>query len=116
MERRIIHLGGLAMKRWAVVLIILALVIANLLPIRAFAHRQAVPRPIAVQTTIVIRRGFPIARPVPRAVVVRPARTEVVVAAPLIYMAPVMWTAIVVPPPALPRLVWADEETIYRDE
>lgn len=108
------------MRRWVALSVVSALVVASLLPITAFARRHkttvVTTRHVAPHTTIVIHRGFPITRPVPRAVIVKPARTRVIVTAPLAYTTPLVWTAVTVPTPPRPRLVWQDEEMIYRDE
>ncbi len=106
------------MRRWVAYSVLAAVLVTSLLPADALARRRTVVvrRHIAPRTTIVIHRGFPLLRPVPRMVIVRPARTRVLVAAPLVYLAPVVWAATVVPAPPRPRLVWQDTETIVKDE
>lgn len=108
------------MRRWVALYATAALMVASLLPMTALARRHkttvVTTRHIPPHTTIVIHRGFPIVRPVPRAVVVRTANTRVIVTAPLVYMTPVVWAAVVAPPPPRPRLVWQDQETLYKDE
>ncbi len=52
----------------------------------------------------------------PRAVVVRPARTTVVVGTSLAYLSPVVFAAAVVARPARDRLVWEDSEVIFRNQ
>ena len=66
-------------------------------------------------STVVVRSGHPIRRPLPP-VVVRPARRSVVVRAPLTFLPAVAWTAAVVALPARDRLVWQDSEKISEDE
>ncbi len=77
--------------------------------------RVVVRRPVA-RTKLVVRKGHPIRRVLPTTVVVRPARHTVVVGAPLVYSAPLLWTPAVVAMPASDRLVWQDSEQIERDE
>jgi hypothetical protein len=67
-------------------------------------------------TTLVVRRGHPIRRVLPAAVVVHPARVAVAVRAPLVFLPALAWTAAVVSLPARERLVWQDTETITEDE
>ena len=78
---------------------------------RVVVHRGPVRR-----TTIVVRPGHPIRRVLPTTVVVRPARTAVVVRAPLVFLPALVWAPVVVTVPAREHLVWEDSETIERDE
>jgi len=82
----------------------------------AFAARVRVVHrgPHARRTTVVVHRGFPLHRAWP-VVVVRPARTQVVMA-PRVFLAPVVWSATVVAAPAPGLAVWEDAETLTRDE
>lgn len=68
------------------------------------------------RTTLVVHRGHPIRRALPHTVVVRPARTAVVVGAPLVFLPAVIWAAAVVTVPAREVLVWEDSEVIERDD
>ena len=68
------------------------------------------------RTTIVVRPGHPIRRVLPATVVVRPARTAVVVRAPLVFLPALVWTPRVVVLPARDQLIWEDTETIEKDE
>lgn len=67
-------------------------------------------------TTLVVRRGHPIHRILPAAVVVHPARVAVAVRAPLVFLPALMWTAAVVSLPPRERLVWQDTESINSEE
>ena len=73
-------------------------------------------RRVVVRTRPVVHRGFPIRRTLPATVVVRPARTTVVVGAPLVFLPAIVWAAAVVTLPPRERLVWQDSKTIERDE
>jgi len=69
------------------------------------------------RTAVVVQPNHPIRRSVTRTVILRPARTRVVIGAPLVFVAPVMFAAVAVA--ALPprdRLIWEDAETITRKE
>jgi hypothetical protein len=95
----------------------IAIVLTVLVPPASLAQRRrVVVRPRPHRTTLVVRKGYPIRRTLPRTVVVRPARKSVVVTAPLVYLPAVAWTAAVVSLPARDRLVWEDSETIENDE
>ncbi|MEO5619013.1 MAG: hypothetical protein ABIS67_14690 [Candidatus Eisenbacteria bacterium] len=82
----------------------------------AFAARRVVVRRGARhRTTVVVHRGWPLRRPA-RVVVVRPARTVVRVR-PAVYLAPVVFTGLMVAAASAPAgdvLVWEDAETIER--
>ena len=83
----------------------------------AEAQRRRVVRRVPVKrTAIVVRPAHPIRRVLPATVVVRPARTRVVVGRPLVWLPALAWTAAVVTLPARDRLVWEDTETIEQDE
>ena len=83
----------------------------------AAAQRRRVVRRVPVKrTAIVVRPAHPIRRVLPATVVVRPARTRVVVGRPLVWLPALAWTAAVVTLPARDRLVWEDTETIEQDE
>jgi len=92
-----------------------AILAALLFPAPLAAQRRRV-RTRVVRTRVVVHRGFPLRRTLPGAVVVRPARTTVVVGAPLVYLAPVMFAATVVALPLRDRLVWEDTERISDSE
>lgn len=89
---------------------------ALLVPASLSAQRRRRVVVTHTRTRIVVRPGHPIARAVTRTVVVRPARTVVVVGAPLVFLPLVMFTAAVVTLPARGRLRWEDTETIHREE
>jgi len=67
----------------------------------------------ATHTTVVVHRGFPLHRPLPRVVVVAP-RVHVRVA-PMVYLPPVVWTATVVAAPAPAQLSWQDSAELARE-
>jgi hypothetical protein len=79
-------------------------------------RRVVVRRGPVKRTTIVVRPGHPIRRVLPVAVVVRPARTTVVVRRPLVWLPALVWAPMVVTLPTRDRLVWEDSETIEQDE
>ena len=95
-----------------------ALIITTLLSPEASAgqRRRVVVRPGLRRAALVVHPGFPIRRRFPTEVVVRPARTAVVVGAPLVFLPVLAWTPRVVTLPARERLVWQDNEIIKRDE
>lgn len=78
----------------------------------AFAARVVRVRRGPHRTTVVVHRGWPLRRALP-VVVVRPARVapRVVAAA---YLAPVVFTAVVVSRPAADVIVWEDSETLSK--
>src|SRR5581483_10794082 len=93
-----------------------AVVIAALCSPAALGQRRrtvVVRRP---HTTLVVHTGHPIRRALPAAVVVHPARTAIVVRAPLVFLPALAWTAAVVSLPPRERLVWQDTEAISKDE
>src|SRR5687767_5194407 len=79
-------------------------------------RRVVVRRPRAPHTRLVVHRAHPIVRRLPSTVVVRPARSRVVVGAPLVFLPSLAWTAAVVSMPPRERLVWEDSEVIEREE
>ncbi len=99
------------MKRFLTLTFILALSAAP------FAQTLEAARVVVrgPRARVTVRTGFPIRRTLPH-VVVRPARVTVRVA-PAVYLAPVVWGAVVVasPPPAS-ALVWEDSESLDRDD
>ena len=84
----------------------------------AFAARRVVVRKgPRGRTTVVVHRGWPLRRPA-RVVVVRPARTVVRVR-PAVYLAPVVFTGLVIAAASAPAgdvLAWEDAETIEKDD
>ena len=89
------------------------LLISLFAPIGALAQRRVV---VKRNRVVVTRPGHPIRRTLPAAVIVRPARTRVVVGGALIFLPAVVWTAAVVSLPARDRLVWQDSESFDKDE
>ena len=105
------------MKRLFAVLLLVVLGLQIVEP--AFAARRVVVKKRGVhrRTTVVVHRGWPIRRPA-RVVVVRPARATVRVT-PVRYVAPVLFTGVLVAAASAPArdvMVWQDAETIGREE
>jgi hypothetical protein len=104
------------MKNPNLKLLCCALVITTLFSTAAMGQRRravVVRRP---HTTLVVRRGHPIHRVLPAAVIVHPARVAVAMRAPLLFLPALAWTAAVVTLPPRERLVWQDTEAITKDE
>jgi hypothetical protein len=79
-------------------------------------RRVVVRRAPVRRTTIVVRPGHPIHRVLPRAVVVRPARTTVVVGRPLVWLPVVVWRPAIVALPPRERLLWQESEALARED
>jgi hypothetical protein len=79
-------------------------------------RRVVVRRAPVRRTTIVVRPAHPIRRVLPRTVVVRPARTAVVVSAPLVFLPAVVWRPTVVALPPRERLLWEESEALARED
>ncbi|MGH9659156.1 MAG: hypothetical protein ACRD96_11475, partial [Bryobacteraceae bacterium] len=100
------------MKTTFAVCLLAALACADLVAQRrVVVRKRAHPR-----TRVVVHTGHPIRRPLPVAVVVRPARTRVVVGAPLVFLPVVAFTVAAITLPARDRLVWQDTEVIEKDD
>jgi hypothetical protein len=82
----------------------------------AQGRRIVVRRAPVRRTTIVVRPAHPIRRVLPRTVVVRPARSRIVVAAPLVFLPAVVWRPAVVALPPRERLLWEESEALRQDE
>ena len=95
-----------------------ALALMLLQPAHLSADRRVVVRreTVVSRTTVVVHPGHPIRRALSRTVIVRPARTTVVVGASLVFLPAVVWGATVVSLPPRERLVWEDSEVIHRNE
>jgi hypothetical protein len=89
--------------------------VTMVLPLDALAARRVVVRHRGPRTTLVVRRGFPIRRPLPRTVIVRRVRRPIV-AERVVFLAPMVWVGTGVALPPRERLEWQDAETVYRDE
>jgi hypothetical protein len=103
------------MKRLLAFALVLIVGLQNVAP--AFAARRVVVRRGPARRTVVVRRGWPLRRPA-RVVVVRPARVVVRVA-PARYLAPVVFTGVVVAAASAPvhdALVWEDGETLSKGD
>jgi len=79
-------------------------------------RRVVVRRAPVRRTTIVVRPGHPIRRVLPRTVIVRPARTTVVIGRPLLFLAPVVWRPAIVVLPARESLLWEESEAIGKED
>jgi hypothetical protein len=102
------------MKHLIPVVLVLALSAAFVQP--AAARRVVVVRHAPHRTTVVVHKGWPLARPA-RVVVVRPAAVTVRVQ-PRVYLRPVVWTtmAVAVAAPTADALTWVDGATLSQDE
>jgi hypothetical protein len=103
------------MQRFIVVLLLAVVGLQMVEP--AFAARRAVVRKGPRRTTVVVHRGWPLRRPA-RVVHVRPARVAFRVT-PVRYLAPVVFTGVVVAAasrPAADVLVWEDSETLNKGD
>ena len=80
----------------------------------AFAARRVVVHHAPRRTTVIVHRGWPLARPA-RVVVVRPAAVTVRVT-PRVYLRPVTWTtmAVAVAAPTADALTWVDGTTLEK--
>ncbi len=102
------------MNRLITLFLILAVGFSAVEPAFA-ARRVVVRRGPHRRTVVVVRRGWPLRRPM-RTVVVRPARVVVRVQ-PALFLAPVVFVAVLVATaPARDVLVWEDGETLTGDE
>ena len=80
-------------------------------------RRAAARRVVRHRTVVVVQHGWPLRRPL-RRVYVRPARAPVRMA-PAVYLAPVVFTGVVVAAASAPArdvLVWEDGETLSRGD
>lgn len=107
------------MSRWLIGCLAGVVLLSVFAPADGLAQRKkavVVRRGPVRRTTIVVRPGHPIRRALPRAVVVRPMRTAVVVRAPLVWLPALAWHPVVMTLPARDLLIWEDSETIEQDE
>ncbi len=104
------------MKRLMMIVLVAAVAGQLAAPDPASAARRVrvVHRGPYHRTVVVVHRGWPLRRPLP-VVVVHPVRRAVVVA-PVVFLAPVVWTGRVATLPDHDRLVWEDGETLSREE
>jgi hypothetical protein len=79
-------------------------------------RRVVVRRAPVRRTTIVVRPGHPIRRALPRTVIVRPARTTVVVGRPLVFLPAVVWRPAIVTLPPRERLLWEESEALAKED
>jgi hypothetical protein len=105
--------------RRAIGLLSLAILITTMCSASVSAQRRpvvVVRHPHPVRHALMVRGRLPIRRVMPREVVVRTARRNVVVNAPLVYLPALAWRAVTAPLPVGDRLVSQDSETITREE
>ncbi|MBY0508293.1 MAG: hypothetical protein K2X03_30555 [Bryobacteraceae bacterium] len=81
----------------------------------ATAQRRVVVRP-ARGGRVVVHPGHPLRRPLPAAIVVRPARTRVVVPGALVFLPVAVFAGVAMTLPARDRLVWQDSESFKKSE
>jgi hypothetical protein len=102
------------MKRF-LALVLLTIAAAWTTPTAAAAAGRVVHHGGAHNRTLtVVHRGWPLRRPL-RVVMVHPVRTPVLVT-PRFFLAPVVWSPVVVPRPAARAFVWEDGETLTQDD
>jgi len=101
------------MKRIALLALVAALNLSALAAVPADAARVRVVKR-GHRTKVVVHRHFPLRRSM-HVVVVRPARVAVRVR-PALYLAPVVWTPVIITRPAPAAIVWEDAETLAKDE
>jgi len=107
------------MKRFASACVLGALFAAMMLwtaELSAQPRRGAVRRPPGRRTAIVVRPAHPIRRVLPRTVVVRPARTHVVLGVPLVFLPPIIWRPAPLVLPARDRLLWQESEVLAKED
>jgi hypothetical protein len=105
------------MKRWLLIAILVSFGLHAFDPAFAGPRRRAARRVVRHRTVVVVRYGWPLRRPL-RRVYVHPARVPVRLA-PAVYLAPVVFTGVVVAAayaPARDVLVWEDGETLERED
>lgn len=100
------------MKRLVLIAVIAAIGISLAPPPADAARARVVKR--GHRTKVVVHRGFPLRRKM-HTVVVRPARVAVRVR-PALFLAPVVWTPVVITRPAPSAVVWEDAEDLSKDE
>ena len=96
--------------------LMLAVVLFSSADAAAQRRRVVVRRAPVRRTTIVVRPGHPIRRALPRTVVVRPARTTVVVGRPLVFLPVVVWRPAVVALPPRERLLFEESEALAKND
>ena len=84
-------------------------------PLEAMAQRRVVVRPGGRGGRVVVTRR-PIRRALPTAIVVRPARTRVLVAGALVFLPAVIFAGAVMSLPSRERLIWEDSESFRQNE
>jgi hypothetical protein len=100
----------------SVVGVTLATILLSSGDVSAQRRRVVVRRRPVRRTTIVVRPGHPIRRALPRTVVVRPARTTVIVGRPLVWLPAVVWHPTIVTLPPRERLLWQDSEDLIKED
>ncbi len=100
------------MKRTLVLLLAAALCFSVLAPAADAARVRVVKR--GHRTKVVVHRGFPLRRAM-HTVVVRPARVTVRVR-PRLYLAPVVWTPVIITRPAPAAIQWEGTEALAKGD
>ena len=100
----------------SVIGVLLAALLLTSTDLSAQRRRVVVRRGPVRRTTIVVRPGHPVRRVLPRTVIVRPARTTVVVGRPLVFLPAVVWRPAIVTLPARERLLWEESEVLAKDD
>ena len=99
------------------ILFVLAFALGLALAQPASAGRVVVVRKGPHRTTVVVRKGWPLARPA-RVVVVHPSVVAVRMQ-PRVYLRPIVWapaTAVVVSHPSADALTWTDSAMLVKEE
>jgi hypothetical protein len=102
------------MKRLLTLIVLVVIGIQTVDPAFARPRRVIVRRGPYRRSVVVVRRGWPLRRPL-RAVVIHPLRGAAVLSVTT-FMAPVVWAPVIVERPAADVLVWEDGETLNKDE
>src|SRR4029453_13202350 len=90
----------------------IAAAVAIMGPAAVSAQKHRPRRHPVHHAKLVLHAGHPIHRALPATVVVRAARTPVVVHAPLVYLPVHVWVATTISRPPRERLLWEDSEVI----
>ncbi|HLE60367.1 MAG TPA: hypothetical protein VI700_02425 [Thermoanaerobaculaceae bacterium] len=99
------------MKRSRCVLVALGLAVAVSV-VAASPRAKVVHR--GPRTKVIVPKGFPLRRPLPPLVVVAPPGVAVKVA-PLRYLPPIVWAAVVVVAPTAGDLAWEDSQALEKE-
>lgn len=101
-------------SRWLPILSLFVLVLTSVLPADAASVTVARRRGPVHRTTVVVRVGHPLHRPMRAVVYRRPA--VVVRVAPVVFLPLVVWRPVVVARPAPGAIAWQDAETFEKED